>query len=53
MWEIASKNWLFSRENVFGADSGEMRCDTEWGFRNKTETEEKEQSLKIKSEASM
>lgn len=42
MRNIKQKLIVFSRENVFGADRGEMRCDTEWGFR--TKTEEKEQN---------
>lgn len=39
---IKQKLIAFSRENVFGVDRGEMRCDTEWGFR--TKTKEKEQN---------
>ena len=44
---IRQKLIVFSRENDFGADRREMRCDTEWGFRNKeteTVTAEKEQN---------
>lgn len=42
---------VFSRENSFGADRREMRCDTEWSFKNKENKAviaEKEQELKRK-----
>lgn len=32
---IRQKLIVFSRENSFWADRREMRCDTEWSFRNK------------------
>lgn len=58
MRNIRQKLIMFSRENSFGADRREMRCDTGWSFRNKenrssNSRERTRVKQKIKSEDSI